>query len=74
MELREHSSARRRLRRAGPILIAVGLGLSLIGMVDFLSGFGIVQPVRLAWCCGTGMPLLLLGIIICEFVLRSGRQ
>jgi hypothetical protein len=32
-------------------------------MVEFLSTFGLLQPLRLTWCLVLGMPLLLLGIV-----------
>ena len=55
------------VRRSGPCLVTLGLVLALIGALEFLTTFGVSHPLRLAWCCLIGMPILLTGIFVCEF-------
>ena len=55
------------MRVAGPIVAAVGLIFTIIGMVSFFSAFGGGGPPRLFWCCFVGMPLLFVGSVMCKF-------
>jgi hypothetical protein len=52
------------LRQFGRSLVLLGLGFALLGMIEFLSTFGLARPLRLIWCVGVGMPMLLVGIIL----------
>jgi hypothetical protein len=61
--------------RLGPVLVLVGLALTLTAMINFLTTFGLFEPVRFAWCCWIGMPLFLVGIVLCDVRrLRVGQQ
>lgn len=62
----QHSSTRRLLRTLGPILAGIGLLLSIVGMVDFFSSFGSFEPPHYFWCVILGLPVLFLGIVMCQ--------
>jgi hypothetical protein len=62
-----HSTVRRFLRIAGPILVLVGLIFMAIGLISFFSAFGTFQPPRRFWCCFVGLPILAIGGMMCQF-------
>jgi hypothetical protein len=64
-----HTSARSALRVVGPIVAAIGLVMTLIGLGSFFSSFGSFGssgfgPPRYFWCAIVGLPLLGLGLMI----------
>ena len=63
----KHSNTRRILRILGPTLTAIGLMLIGIGMGSFFSAFGTFEPPRYFWCVFVGMPLLAVGLVMCQF-------
>jgi ribosomal protein L40E len=62
-----HSSVRRVLLIAGPILVAMGLILMAIGLISFFMAFGGGGPPRFFWCAFLGIPLLFAGSAMCMF-------
>lgn len=62
----QHPSTRRLLRTLGPILVGIGLLLIIVGMVGFFSSFGSFEPPHYFWCGFLGMPLLFVGIVMCQ--------
>ena len=67
LESPKHKSARSFLRVAGPILLAVGLILMLVGFVSFFAAMGSHEPPKYFWCAFLGMPLAFLGLVMCKF-------
>ncbi|MCF7786023.1 MAG: hypothetical protein K9N47_07870 [Prosthecobacter sp.] len=63
----QHHKARAFLRRAGPIVMLVGLIFTIIGMVSFFSAFGRFGSPHYFWCCFVGMPLLFVGSVMSMF-------
>lgn len=63
----QHATIRTVLRIGGPIVAAVGLVFLLIGMVSFFSAFGGAGPPRFFWCGFVGIPLLAVGVWMCQF-------
>ena len=57
----EHKRRRSFLRRAGPIILGIGVVFTIIGMISFFSALGGGGPPRLFWCCFIGMPLMFVG-------------
>ncbi|WP_397383974.1 hypothetical protein [Prosthecobacter sp.] len=62
-----HNKTRTFLRIAGPVVAAIGLIFTIIGVVSFFSSFGGFGPPRYFWCCFVGMPLLFVGFMMCMF-------
>ena len=62
MKRLKNYAARSTVRRAGPLLICLGVCLSVPALVEFLTTFGFLGPLHLTWCWTVGMPLLLVGI------------
>lgn len=54
------------LRIAGPALVVIGLGFTIVGIGDFFMAFGTFEPPRYFWCAFVGMPLLAGGVFLCR--------
>ena len=54
------------LRIAGPALVVIGLGFTIVGIGDFFMVFGTFEPPRYFWCAFVGMPLLGIGAWLCQ--------
>jgi len=63
----QHSSTRQLLRTLGPTVVGIGLLLIIVGMVDFFSVFGSMESPHLFWCVFLGMPVLFVGVVMCQF-------
>jgi len=61
-----HNPTRDFFRLLGPILLAVGGLLTLIGFVSFFSAFGGGGMPQYFWCAFVGMPLLGAGAFLCK--------
>ena len=55
------------LRLVGPVTAALGLTLMIIGFGSFFASFGSFEPPRYFWCAFAGMPLFVVGTIMCRF-------
>jgi hypothetical protein len=62
-----HSKVRHGLRVGGPPIVAVGLLFMIIGIGSFFSSMGSFEPPRYFWCAFVGMPLLFIGLVMCQF-------
>src|SRR5262245_8761920 len=62
-----HLRQRALLRFAGVGLAILGLLFTAFGMVSFFSSFGTFEPPRYFWCAFVGLPLLMVGLAICQF-------
>ena len=62
-----HLSRRAFLRVLGVALAAVGLVFLVIGIGSFFVSFGTFEPPRYFWCVFVGMPLLAVGLGICQY-------
>ena len=68
MESPKHSGARKFLRIAGPLALAVGALLMVVGFGSFfLAMFSHSGPPVLFVCAFLGMPLLFIGVVMCMF-------
>ncbi len=63
----QHNTIRTVLQVGGPLFVALGLFLVLVGMVSFFASFGSFAPPRFFWCAFVGMPLLFFGGVMCKF-------
>jgi hypothetical protein len=62
-----HVTARMVLRVGGPLIALVGVVLMIVGVGSFFSSFGTFEPPRYFWCVFAGMPLLMVGLVMCKF-------
>ena len=62
-----HTTARTVLRVGGPVIALGGLGLIIVGVGSFFASFGSFEPPRYFWCAFAGMPLLMVGLVMCKF-------
>ena len=62
-----HPSARQFLRVVGPLTVATGLLLTLIGLGSFFASFGSFEPPRYFWCAVVGLPQIGVGGTMCHF-------
>jgi hypothetical protein len=62
-----HRETRALLRVLGPMIVGVGLIFMIVGIANFFAAFGGDGPPRLFWCFFVGMPILFVGIAICQF-------
>ena len=64
-----HRQPRSILRIVGLAVFVTGLVFTIVGVVSFLSSFGSfsMEPPRYFWCSFVGIPLVMLGIVICQF-------
>jgi hypothetical protein len=62
-----HMQVRRVLRLAGPIVLGLGVVLMMVGLGSFFSSFGSFESPRYFWCCFLGMPLVMVGLVMCQF-------
>lgn len=67
LQASSHASARRFLRVAGPVLVMIGFGFTVIGLASFFSAFGSFGLPRLFWCSFIGMPVLFVGAAMSMF-------
>ena len=63
----QQSNIRIVLRVAGPLIAGVGLLFLIIGFCSFFASFGSFEPPQFFWCGFVGMPLLFVGIVLCNF-------
>ncbi len=62
-----HQSVARNILRIGGILfVLAGLIFTGIGLASFFSAFGSRQSPEYFWCAFVGMPLLFVGIVMCN--------
>jgi len=62
-----HSKVRGVLRLVGPTVALAGLVLTAIGMISFFGAFGGGGFPRYFWCAFLGIPMLGVGLMICQF-------
>jgi hypothetical protein len=62
-----YSTARTVLRVGGPLIALTGVVFIIVGMVSFFAVFGGFQVPKYFWCAFVGMPLFMLGLIMCKF-------
>ena len=62
-----HTQIRSALRLVGPVVVAVGLLFTAIGIGSFFSSFGTFSPPRYFWCAFVGIPMIGFGAAICKF-------
>lgn len=60
-----HATIRAALRVAGPLVLLLGLGFTIVGVGSFFSSFGSFEPPHLFWCAFLGLPLLFVGSALC---------
>jgi hypothetical protein len=65
--LPHHTTARMVLRVGGPVIALIGLVLMIVGFGSFFAAFGSFEPPRYFWCVFAGMPLLMVGLVMCKF-------
>jgi hypothetical protein len=63
----QHVQVRSFLRIAGPLTVAVGAIMIMIGVGSFFASFGSFQPPRYFWCAFAGMPLAAAGVAMTKF-------
>ena len=59
--LRQQSGVRSFLRIGGPIVLGIGLLLTLGGLISFFSAFGSFGPPQNFWMAFLGLPLVAIG-------------
>ena len=62
-----HTNVRNVLRIVGPLAVAVGGIFVLVGMGSFFSALGSFEPPRYFWCVFVGMPIVFVGLVMCQF-------
>lgn len=62
-----HLRRRSGLRVLGVTLAVLGLLFTATGFVSFFTAFGTFEPPRYFWCAFVGLPLLGVGLGICQF-------
>ena len=62
-----HTQVRKGLRLVGPLTLGVGVLFMIVGIGSFFSSFGSFGPPRYFWCCFVGMPLIMVGVVMCQF-------
>jgi hypothetical protein len=62
-----YTGARNAMRLAGPIVFAIGLIFTIIGLASFFMSFGGFDPPRYFWCAFVGLPLLFVGGGLTQF-------
>jgi hypothetical protein len=62
-----HTQVRGVLRRVGPIVLGVGVIFMIVGLGSFFASFGSFESPRYFWCCFAGMPLIMVGVVMCQF-------
>lgn len=62
-----HTNARDVLRVVGPLLVGLGLILTVTGVGSVFASFGTFGSPRLFWCAFIGLPMLFLGAVMCKF-------
>ena len=65
--LPHHTAARTVLRVGGPVIALGGLVLIIVGVGSFFASFGSFEPPQYFWCVFAGMPLLMVGLVMCKF-------
>jgi hypothetical protein len=63
----QHNTIRTVLRVGGPVVAALGLIFTIVGFGSFFSSFGRFEPPHYFWCAFAGLPLLFVGLIMCQF-------
>lgn len=63
----EHNNVRMFLRVGGPLVALLGLIFIIVGMGSFFSAFNSFESPRYFWCTFVGMPLLMVGLVMCKF-------
>lgn len=62
----QHTNIRTLLRVGGPLIVGVGLFFIIVGFGSFWASFGSLEPRWFFWCVFIGMPVLLVGILMCK--------
>jgi len=62
-----HNAVRNTLRVVGPVVALIGLGFTIVGIVDFFHAFGGFGPPELFWCLFVGTPLLFAGEVLSSY-------
>ena len=62
-----HHKSRILLRLFGPLVVILGVVLTVIGLISFFSSFGTFQPPRYFWATIVGLPLIGIGLAISRF-------
>ena len=61
-----HKEKRAVLKIIGPVVLGVGLLFTVVGFGSFFASFGSFTPPRYFWCAFIGLPLVVVGISICQ--------
>ena len=72
LQLPEQGGIRSFLRRAGPIILLVGLICTIGGAISFFSSFGSFEPPHYFWLCFVGIPLMFVGFLLSQFGYMGG--
>ena len=62
--MQKHLKTKKKLKTIGPIVLAVGLVLAIIGFVDFFVSMGSFGTPKLFFMCFLGMPTAVVGGVI----------
>ncbi len=62
-----HRQIRAVLRVGGPILVVLGILMTIIGFASFLTAFGTLESPRYFWCAFVGLPLIFVGGVMCMY-------
>lgn len=60
----QQAAVRGVLRVAGPLVLATGATLVVIGAGSFFASFGTFEPPRYFWCAFLGMPIVFVGVVL----------
>jgi hypothetical protein len=63
----QHPNIRTVLRVGGPVIGAIGLLFTIVGVGSFFASFGSFKSPRFFWFVFVGMPLLFVGSAMCMF-------
>ena len=63
----QQNAIRKALRIAGPVIFLIGVLCLVIGIINFFFGFGSGEMPHYFWLAFVGMPLMFVGIVLCQF-------
>jgi len=63
----EQDGIRKFLRIAGPVIFLIGVLCLVIGIINFFWSFGGGGMPHYFWLAFVGMPLMFVGIVLCQF-------
>ena len=61
------NSIRKAMRIAGPLIFLIGVLCIIIGIINFFWSFGGGGMPHYFWLAFVGMPLMFVGIVLCQF-------